>query len=143
MGAIANIVVLDGASTPVARTFSPSAQALKDNGSLVMYLDRSANGGIAVGFPELHISAQDVIGLNPITRYKVRAVYPVLETISNNTASGYSPAPQRAYHLQYEGTWTIPKRSNTADRQAFEGLIANLYDNATIKSLIVNFDPPV
>jgi hypothetical protein len=143
MAIIANIVVNDGASTPVERTLSPSGQAVQENGTKVMYLDKSAAGGIAVGFPELHLIAMDVVGTKPVTRYKVKAVYPVLETISNNTASGYAPAPQRAYFLQYEGTWTMPKRSTLVDRETFQGLIANLYDNATVQSMLRNFDPPV
>lgn len=141
MAVVANITIDDGATTPVARTFTPVAQAIAKAGSKVSYLDRSANGGIAVGFPELHITAENVLGNDPIARYRVKASYPVLETISNNTASGYAPAPQKAYHLQYEGVWTIPKRSTTVDRQTFGGLIANLYDYEAVKDMINNFNP--
>lgn len=140
MAVVANITVNDGATTPVARTFTPVAQAIAKAGSRVSYLDRSASGGIAVGFPELHITAENVLGNDPVTRYRVKASYPVLETISNNTASGYAPAPQKAYHLQYEGVWMIPKRSTTIDRQTFQGLMANLYDTTVIKDMINNFN---
>lgn len=138
-----DITVFDGATTPVSHVFNPVSQGLSRGGSKIMYLDRSANGGVVVGYPEIHVTAVDVVGTAPVLQYTVKAVWPVLETISNNTATGYVPAPQRAYHLQYEGNWKIPKRSTSVDRKAFEGLIANLYDNSVVKQMIVDLVPQI
>jgi len=87
MASIANLSLLDGQETPVALVFSPVTAALNES----TWMDRSS--GRLIGVPIVKLKS--VLPGKSSAHFKVSAEIhlPVLETITNANASGYSAPP--------------------------------------------------
>jgi len=132
MPAIGNIVINDGAATPVAHTFAPVAV----NGDLASYADRS--GGISVGYPTITASLAAPSKTSRLYKARIKVVMPVLETISNSTMSGIAPAPTKAYDITADMTFLMPERSTLQDRKNILAFAKNLLANAVVTALVEN-----
>lgn len=132
MPAIGNIVINDGKATPVAHTFSPVAQT----GLLSSFADRS--GGISVGYPTITISTAQPSKTSRLYKARLKVVFPILETLSNSTMSGITPAPTKAYDVSADITFMMPERSTLADRKDILALAKNLLSNALVAAIVEN-----
>lgn len=132
MPAIGNIVINDGASTPVAHTFAPVTIL----GTMASYADRSS--GISVGYPTITASLTAPSKTSRLYKARLKVVFPVLETISNSTMSGIAPAPTKAYDLTADMTFLMPERSTLQDRKDILALAKNLLANAVTTALVEN-----
>lgn len=132
MAAIANIVLADGQTTPVNKTFSPQ----DCTSALATWTDRSS--GIAIGFPELTLSvtrnseSHKVVG---------KVVVPVMETISGD-AGGYAPSPKVAYAVTGKVEMVLPNRSTLQNRKDMQAFIKNLMSNAFMTKAIEEYERP-
>lgn len=104
MAAFANLVLADGQTTPVNHTFATSVQRTEKDGRLYYeWLDTSVNGGVPIGAVRIRmwITPLKLTGVSKAgeSQFVIEGVidYPVLEVLSNNTASGINPQPQLAY----------------------------------------------
>lgn len=132
MPQIGNVVINDGAGTPVAHTFAP----VTINGPLASYADRS--GGIAVGFPTITASLTSPTKTSRLYKARLRVVVPVLETLSNSTVSGILPAPTKGYDMTADMTFLMPERSTLQNRKDLLAFAKNLLANALVTAVIEN-----
>lgn len=130
MPAIANIVINDGATTPVAHTFSPDGFT----GEMCEFHDKI--GGISIGYPK--ITAKSVSPSRTSKMYKVtyKIVLPVLETISGTSSNGFAPAPTLAYSLEANMTFISPQRSTLQNRVDVLAFAKNLLADASTTGLV-------
>jgi len=132
MPAIGNIVINDGAATPVAHTFAP----VTITGPIASFADRS--GGISVGYPVISASLTAPSKTSRLYKARLKLVLPVLETISNSTMSGIAPAPTKAYDLTADMTFLMPERSTLQNRKDILALAKNLLADAVVTALVQN-----
>lgn len=132
MASNASIVLVDGESTPVTRTFAPDGI---ENG-VAVYKDRAL--GIPVGYGTISVSRpkapQDLINGS----YKVVAqlTLPKLETVSGSDESGFTPAPRVAYNCVVRAEMWLPIRSAMQDRKNLRVLFRDMLEDALIVDVI-------
>lgn len=119
MSAIAAFTLLDGAATPVARTFSP----VKNLNGVATYAEKS--GGIAIGYPTVSISLREPTKNSRIYRATKKTVYPVLEVTSPSTATGIQPAPTLAHSLTHMEEFFLSERCTPEQRDHLIALVKN------------------
>lgn len=141
MPAFGNIVINDGAATPVAHTFSPT----KIDSNNVAYLhDRS--GGIAIGYPMLALTTKlpnpagggQASGLNRVIRNNLKVELPILEVTSPSTGSGIQPAPTLSYLCGVDINFRIAERATLQNRKDILAFAKNLLSHATVITMIEN-----
>ncbi len=141
MATASNIVINDGATTPVAHTFVPIGA---DSNGVFWFDDQSASNAIGYNRISLSIvrpktaqagesSSQRVI------RVKVGIHTPVLETLSNSTVSGIVPAPTVSYVPRVTSEYILPERSTVQNRKDLRSFLVNLHGNAQLSGMIDNF----
>lgn len=137
----ANIVLADGAATPVNHTFSPNAGDGNVSGvSLVSYEDRSS--GIAVAFPTLTLQTRPGTKANDIRKLVTTVYFPVLETVGDAGASGYVAPPKAAYQLGYRGEFFLPGRATLQQRKDHFAFVKNLLAHSVMTSMVVDLESP-
>lgn len=137
MPAIGNIVINDGAATPVAHTFAP----VNVVGNKASYADRS--GGIPVGYYTLEIVVRPPVSNEPSSRQYLavlRTVTPVLEVTSPSTASGIQPAPTVGYKLSAKTEYLMHERSTLQNRKDLNALHKNGLAHAAWTAAIENLE---
>jgi len=128
MSQAANIVVFDGATTPVAHTLVPISIE-KENGKLkVLWREDIAS---------LPTEAQVYAILNvektkagtTVATFDVRV--PVMESVSGVNASGYTAAPKVAYEDRNMWTHFAHPRSTKTSRRLARQLLTNISGNVS------------
>lgn len=143
MPALAPIVINDGATTPVAHTFSPSGP--DKNGVTYLY-DRS--GGIAIGFPSLALDLREPLSAkagqasnaNRIFRATAKVVFPILEVTSPTTGTGIQPAPTKSYDMTVKIEFLLPERSSLQNRKDILAYAKNILANSNMASLVLDLE---
>lgn len=135
MSAIANLVLNDGAATPVAHTFSPvNIDAL----GIAKWADRV--DGIAIGYPTVSLLMRQP---NKVTRnYKLslKVICPTLEVTSPSTGTGIQPAPTKAYDTFATVEIVLPERSTKQQRKDMLAFLKNSLANAVITAAVEDFE---
>jgi hypothetical protein len=135
MSAFANIIINDGAATPVAHTFSP----VKINADGVASLaDRSS--GISIGFPLITLNVRPPVKGSRVYKVTIRTTYPILEATSPSTATGIQPAPTVAYTLTSNTEFILPERSSLLDRTNLLALHKNLLANTNVSNAVLSYE---
>jgi len=134
MSSQANIVINDGQSTPVAKTFSARGADI----NLAVWKDVS--GGISIGLPQITISNRESEGVNGSYRVEARVVLPVLETISGD-AGGYTAVPKVAYKMFGKVELIAPNRSSLQNRKDIKAFVTNLLGHTVMAETFVDFNP--
>lgn len=135
MAAIANIVINDGKSTPVAHTFAP---VTIDQAGVAKWADRV--GGISIGFPTISYSLKNPNQGSRAYKLVAKVSLPVLEQTSPSTATGIQPAPTVAYNLLANIELVLPERSTLADRKDLFAFVKNALANAIFTNGVENFE---
>lgn len=143
MPALANIVINDGATTPVAHTFTPSGP---DKNGVNWLFDRS--GGIAIGFPAISIDLREPLPARNgqeslaarVYKATVKIVFPTLEVTSASTGTGIQPAPTKAYDTVVRMEFTLPERSTLQNRKDILAFAKNALAHATVASLVQDLE---
>lgn len=140
MASIANIVINDGAGTPVAHTFTPA----KAEADFALLEDRAA--GIYIGYNKLTFSLSRPKGpAQAATRnlkLSIKIETPKMEVVSNGTVSGIAPAPTVSYRPVVELTSTFPERCSLQDRKDLQAFIKNALSNAFVTNAFENYELP-
>lgn len=142
MSAIANIVLNDAATTPVAHTFNPARQGLVGSSSIAMFEDRAANTGIPVGFFKVDLDFSRPSKARKTYRIGLKLSTPVMEVVSNSTVSGIAPAPTVAYTPMAEVVFVIPERSSLQVRKDLRKMFYELMNNAQVVAAVEQLDAP-
>lgn len=136
MPAIGNVVINDGATTPLAHTYAPAGIS----GPIAYYADRSS--GIPVGYFTMDIS------LRPPSAQSVEKMYlatfriktPILEQTSPSTATGIQPAPTVGYTPICEMKFWLPERSTLQNRKDLRAFAKNLLADAVVTAVVENLE---
>lgn len=136
MPAIGNVVINDGATTPVAHTFAPAGQ----EGLVNSYADRLS--GIPVGYYTLDISLRKPSpkSLEKMYLATFRIRTPILEVTSPSTASGIQPAPTVGYNPICEIKFWLPERSSLQDRKNLRAYAKNLMADAVVTAVVESLE---
>lgn len=141
MASRANIVLADGATTPVNHTFNPNSGDGNVPGvSVISYEDRV--GGIQVGFPVISVSTRKPTKQLRNTKIVLTVKNPILETVSNSTVTGIAPAPTVAYDVLARVEFIIPERSGLQARKDLLAYVKNLLANAVVTSAVQDLESP-
>lgn len=135
MSAFASITINDGATTPVARVFSP---VRIDNNGVAKLEDRS--GGTAIGFPVLTLSLREPTKASRNYKFMAKIVLPTLEVTAPSTATGIQPAPTKAYDHLATCEFVLPERGTDAERKNILALLANAIQNINVQNAVKTFE---
>lgn len=131
MTAMADIVLKNGAATPVDKTFKAKSVV----GSLARWENRDA--GVPIGYIRLALETKDSASTR---RVKVNVSRPTLEAVSGANPSGYVPAPNVAYTMQGSAEFTLSNRASDAEKADLLAFLYNALANAIFKGAIVSGD---
>jgi len=140
MSAQADIVINDGATTPVAHTFSKRGATM----DLAIWKDLSS--GMDIGLPYITQSLKKFgKGATAENKLDLRIVVPILETISGSDG-GYTPSPKPAYQMMARLEVKCPVRSTLQNRKDIVAYVTNLMAIAAASNpayqAVVNLDIP-
>ena len=139
MANIANIVLNDGLSTPVAHTFTPDSTP--NDGAV--WLDRASP--YIVGYNKLTMSKvrpKGPTGSARNHRVIVKIETPKLENVTNSTVSGIAPAPTVSYRPFAELHFVLPERCSEQDREDLRTYVYQLLNKDEVKSLVRKLEAP-
>lgn len=132
MSQIANIVIADGAGTPVSHTFEPISSALP------AIWRESIDGVPLYGEPEISLNLIRGSSMNTV---RAKLMLPVMETITGTTGDGYSAAPKVAYSVQASAEFKLPARSTITERKDLRVLLRNLLADAVMVDAVDSVKP--
>lgn len=126
MSAIANIVVYDGAPTPVSHTLLPIS-ITRENGSVeAVWRENLAsvpiNGQVSITMKLTKLKSG-------VYRAFQRVSVPVMESVSGQNAAGYTASPKVAYVNTVDTVGFFHERSDTAGRRLVRQLSINVQGN--------------
>lgn len=128
MPAFANILINDGAATPVTHTF-----AIKSNDAQVStYEDRAS--GVPIGYGKLIIRTADTTEQRTV---KVDVLVPVLEAVAGANINGFTPPAKVAFQNIGKFEFRTNMRSTTQQRKDLVAYVKNAVGLALISSLVV------
>lgn len=136
MAAIANIVINDGKTTPVAHTFAPVTSS--DPNGVAVWTDRST--GVAVGFPILTMKMRAPFKGSRNYKLTAKVKLPVLNVTSPSTGTGIQPLPSVAYNIEGNIEFLLPEASLLADRRDFFAYVKNYMANAVWTAAVENYE---
>ena len=141
MPAAANIVISDGAATPVAHTFSPIGQ---DSKGVWWYEQINPVPTNALGAKRLGIKVVRVMERNRLTgnaKVTITVQNPTLETLGTKD-SGLTPPPTVAYVNHARVEFDYPERGSLQERKDTRAFVAALTSaTGPILSVIENLNP--
>ena len=140
MATQANVVLTDGAGTPVNHTFSPQAGQV-GNTQPAVWLNRAANGGVIVGYEQLTQLVKFVNGNTGVSRVTQKLVLPTLAVTSPQTGTGIQPPPTLAYNISFNAEWVLPNQSTPAERKNLRVMSADLLTEAITISAVETLEP--
>lgn len=134
MSVQANLVLNDGQSTPVAKTFSARGADMKS----ALWTDVSS--GLRIGNPLITILNSESTGSNGAYRVVMRVKLPVLEVVSGD-AGGYQAVPKVAFEMFGKVELTSPNRASLQNRKDLFAFVKNLMGASVGYETFVDFDP--
>lgn len=142
--ALANIVLADALATPVNHTFVPLGA---DKNGVYWFEDQSQASPI--GFWRISYSLKrppigqaGASSANRVYRIQVGLHEPVLETVSNNTVSGISPAPTISYVSRSITEYVLPERTSLQNRKDLRKMNYNLQNESQLVALVETLVTP-
>jgi hypothetical protein len=142
MSVATNIVLADALATPVNHTFIPIG---KDDKGIFWFNDQSITN--AIGFWRISVEIKTPPSIKPgmssadrSYRVQIGLHEPILETVSNNTVSGISPAPTVSYIPRSFTEYVMPERSSLQNRKDLRKMTSNLNADANIIAVVENLN---
>jgi hypothetical protein len=128
--AASNVVINDGATTPVAHTFTPIG---KDAKGVLNYEQTTPTTSTPleakkIGYRQTRGTASGA-KTNGNGKLVLTVSIPRAETLSNNS-SGFIPAPTLAYELKARVELDLPERSTAQERKDLRALTLNALTSA-------------
>lgn len=141
MGAIANIILADAATTPVNHTFQP--KRVGDGGgnsSVAEWEDRI--GGVYDGFFRVKTDISYPTNLRDTVRIRIRLTTPVMEVVTNSSTTGIAPAPTVSYNPMVDCTFVLPKRSTLQVRKDLRKMFSLLLSDPAVIAMVEQIESP-
>ncbi|UUW21428.1 MAG: hypothetical protein [Sanya fiers-like virus 55] len=138
MATLANIVINDGQSTPVAHTFEPARRV----GNSIEWHDRAS--GVLAGFNRIMLTSVAPKKLaSGVYRVTVKVMAPTLAVTAPSSGTGIQPNPVAAYFTESIHTFNIPAASTADARKTARLYAIGALSNAQIVDAIDKLAPPV
>lgn len=126
MTALANIVINDGASTPVAHTFAP----VTTDGFIAQLKERV---GVPVAYPALSASVRPPVKGGDVYKERLTLSLPVTAVVSGVTTVDYV----NSVNIEF----LLSERSTAQNRKDLRVMAANLLGHATVVAMIESLEP--
>lgn len=123
MSAISDIVVFDGAATPVSHTLK--AVSVTRSAAEVVAEWREMLSSVPV-YAQVRATAKLSRMKSGVYRCEFRTVVPVMESVSGANSAGYTAAPKVAYENTYISVGLFHERSDAAGRRLVRQLGVNV-----------------
>lgn len=123
----APLSILNGAGTPVAKSFAPERVAPE----LSTFTERSA--AVSAGFPRLSVQYSPASSKRATNRVDVKLDLPILQTIGSVSTVAYTG--------RFAGYFVIPDTMTAAERADLRAFVANALDNALVMGVVKDLDP--
>lgn len=138
MSAIANLVVFDGAATPVSHTLIPVSVTREKGKVSAVY--RESIAGVPV---YAQVQATLSIEQLPSGVYRAESVVevPVMESVSGQNSAGYTAAPKVAYTNTIRTIGLFHERSDSAGRRLARQMAINISGNISTSVVPVATGP--
>lgn len=136
----AAVVLPDGATTPVNHTFSPQFGQV-GQAQPATWLNRTANGGVVVGYEQLTQLVKTATGTNGVNRVTQKLVLPTLAVTSPQTSTGIQPPPTLAYNVTFNGEWVLPNQSTQQNRKDLRTMVASLMGKSPTIEAVETLEP--
>lgn len=126
----ANIVVFDGASTPVSHTFVGEEVARMADGLVVAKYKESSLTLPDYACNRVLIQRRKL--KNGLMRIETRVEIPVMEAINAQNSSGYTAPAKVAHVVTMSLVATVHERSTETERRLARQLLVNLGNNISV-----------
>lgn len=127
MATFADIILNNGAATPVAKTFK-----VKMNDNMIsLWEERS--GGIPLGYALLKVQTKDT---QTVRKVMIWVAIPTLEAVAGANGAGFTPAAKVAYTHRSYHEFILPQRGTLDERKNLIAFHTNGLLNATIKAVV-------
>lgn len=123
MSQIANIVVFDGAGTPVTHTLV-AIEVVKEKNK-VSALWRESLASLPI-YAQITVTMSSERLKSGVWKTDCKVAVPVMESVSGQNAAGYTAAPKVAYTNTLIATGYFHERSDVAGRRLARQLLINL-----------------
>lgn len=128
MSAIATITVFDGAASPVSHTLVAESVSRDKNKVLAAWKENLAG---VPDYAQIRVSMSLEKMKSGMFKAEQRVEVPVMETVTNQNAAGYTAAPKVAYIDTVVTTGWFSQRSIMAGRRLVRQLATNLQGNVS------------
>lgn len=128
MANIANIVVFDGAATPVSHTLVPVS--VSKEGGLISALWREQISTLPTE-AQVRCEMKQRILKSGVVETRTRVTVPVMESVAGQNAAGYTAAPKVAFEDAYEEVSYAHPRSTITSRRIAKQILTNLSNNVS------------
>lgn len=139
MSAIVNLVAFDGAAAPVSHTFLPLGITNTGGEILASYLE-STSGTPLYASPTVTIGRSKRLK-SGVYRSVVTVDVPVMESVLNQNAMGYTAAPKVAYVDKVQVVQFAHERSTVASRRLARQLAINIVNGVTVTTAPILVGP--
>lgn len=126
MSNIANIVVFDGASTPVSHTLVPVSVSKEAGSVIAIWREQLASLPTEA---QVRLEMKQRTLKSGVVETRTRVIVPVMESISGQNAAGYTAAPKVAFEDAYEEISYAHPRSTITGRRLAKQILTNLSNN--------------
>lgn len=139
MPAAANIVINDGATTPVAHTFTPIG---RDDKGTLWFEQTTPSPATPLEAKRIGLRQSRNAGgvTNGQSKLIITLALPKLETLGNSSA-GITPPPTLAYRVSLRMEIDMPERSTSQERKDTRVLFQNFLGNALVLASIDTLQP--
>lgn len=135
MGAIANIVVNDGETTPVAHTFQPVSSGLNS-------LYREALPGVPLlGQGSIKLVSKPVTNQG-LDRRKITLAIPIMEAVLGTNAAGYTAAPEVAHVVTMNIEVIAHERATAQEIDNVRTMALNILGDSQLVDFLDNRETP-
>jgi len=128
MANVANIVVFDGAATPVSHTLVPVS--VSKEGGLISALWREQISSLPTE-AQVRVEMKQRTLKSGVVETRTRVTVPVMESVSGQNAAGYTAAPKVAFEDAYEQVSYAHPRSTITSRRIAKQILTNLSNNVS------------
>lgn len=142
MPAAANIVLADAQATPVNHTFIPLGP---NPGDATTFVFEDQSQASAIGYWKLliqikrpNVAKSGESSESRVSRAVISLYEPILETVSNSTVSGITPAPTLSYVPRAFAEFVIPERASLQNRKDLRKMLAAALAETTVIAAIEN-----
>jgi len=138
MSAIANLVAFDGAATPVSHTLVPISVTRESGKVVAEYREMLASLPVEAQVRATLTLQQLKSG---VWKEESRVVVPVMETVTNQNAAGYTASPKVAYEDTAVFQQFSHKRSSITGRRLCRQLCVNIANGVLTSVAAVTTGP--